>query len=301
VPYGPGRTREQPETGTPAAPLPEVVSKDREETFMPRYEWKGANPSIERLEAAVEPIRHEVVSHPLYHRLNNMSAVVTFMEHHAFAVWDFMSLLKTLQRGLTCVQVPWVPCGPTASRRLINDIVLVEESDELGSGFISHFELYLEGMRQAGASTGPVDAFIDLLREGRAVLPSLKEAGVPEPAAEFVTATWEIIEHGSLHCQAAAFAFGREDLIPDMFDQVAALDSGQGRLSAFVDYLKRHIQVDSEEHTPMAMQMLAELCGEDHSRWAECEETITVALAARIRLWDGILAKIAQPLAGTVP
>lgn len=262
---------------------------------MSRYDWQGSNPSIERLKAAIEPIRRDVVSHPLYHRLNTMNAVVTFMTHHAFAVWDFMSLLKTLQRGLTCVQVPWVPTGPATSRRLINDIVLVEESDELGSGFISHFELYLEGMRQAGAGTGPIDAFIGLLRQGRPVLPSLKEAAVPEPAAEFVTATWEIIEHGSPHCQAAAFAFGREDLIPDMFDQVAALDSEHGRLSVFVDYLRRHIQVDSEEHTPMAMQMLVELCGDDGSRWAECEETITVALTARIRLWDGILAKIAQP------
>lgn len=262
---------------------------------MPRYDWKGSDPSIERLKAAVEPIRREVVGHPLYHRLDSMHAVRTFMAHHAFAVWDFMSLLKTLQRNLTCVQVPWVPTGPATSRRLINDIVLVEESDELGSGFISHFELYLDGMRQAGADTEPIDTFIGMLRDGLAVPPSLKGAAVPEPAADFVTATWDIIEHGSLHCQAAAFAFGREDLIPDMFDQVAALDSEQGGLSVFVDYLRRHIQVDSEEHTPMAMQMLAELCGGDAARWAECEDTITTALRARIRLWDGILASIGQP------
>jgi hypothetical protein len=233
-----------------------------------------------------------VISHPLYRQLNNMNAVVTFMEHHVFAVWDFMSLLKTLQRGLTCVEVPWVPTGPTSSRRLINDIVLVEESDERGSEFISHFELYVEGMRQAGADTGPIDAFIGFLRQGRAVLPALKEAGVPDPAIDFVTTTWGIIEHGPLHCQAAAFAFGREDLIPDMFDQVAALDSELGGLSVFVDYLRRHIQVDSEEHTPMAMQMLAELCGNDDSRLAECEETMIVALKARIRLWDGILGSM---------
>lgn len=263
---------------------------------MSRYDWKGSDASINRLKAAVEPIRHEVVGHPLYHRLTSMDAVVTFMEHHAFAVWDFMSLLKTLQRSLTCVQVPWVPSGNTTSRRLINDIVLVEESDELGEGFISHFELYLNGMRQAGAGTGPIETFIGLLREGRAVLPALKEARVPGPAAEFVATTWEIIEHGSLHCQAAAFAFGREDLIPDMFDQVAALNGEHGGLSLFVDYLRRHIQVDSEEHTPMAMQMLAELCRDDATRWAECEETINVALTARIRLWDGILATMPQPV-----
>jgi len=108
---------------------------------MSRYEWDATNPSIERLKDSIEPARQKVISHPLYHQLNAMDSVTTFMEYHVFAVWDFMSLLKTLQGRLTCVQVPWVPSGATGSRRLINDIVLIEESDELGDGFISHFEL----------------------------------------------------------------------------------------------------------------------------------------------------------------
>lgn len=259
---------------------------------MSRYDWGSRNQPIEKLKEAIEPSRRVVLNHPLYNRLSTMDAVVTFMEYHAFAVWDFMSLLKTLQRSLTCVEVPWVPSGPTASRRLINDIVLVEESDQFGAGFMSHFELYLEGMRQAGADTGPIDTFIGMLRDGEPVAPALKRAGVPAPSTEFVTTTWEFIEHAPVHCQAAAFAFGREDLIPEMFDQVAALNSGSGQLSHFVDYLRRHIQVDSEEHTPMAMQMLADLCGQDANRWLQCEETVNAALAARTRLWDGILAAI---------
>jgi hypothetical protein len=261
---------------------------------MSRYDWDETNPAIDRLKDSIEPARQKVISHPLYHQLNTMDAVVTFMEYHVFAVWDFMSLLKTLQRQLTCVEVPWVPTGSTSSRRLINDIVLVEESDELGAGFISHFELYLDGMRQAGADATRIDAFIDLLRAGKPVLPSVKEADVPQPAAEFVTTTWAFIDRAPVHCQAAAFAFGREDLIPDMFDQVAALNTNFGGLSTFVDYLRRHIQVDSEEHTPMAMQMLADLCGDDDRKWAECEDTINLALAARTRLWDGILGAILE-------
>jgi hypothetical protein len=260
-----------------------------------RYDWGGVNPAIEKLKHSVEPTRQQVIGHPLYRELKTKDAVVTFMEHHAFAVWDFMSLLKTLQRNLTCVQVPWVPTGPMVSRRLINDINLVEESDELDGGFISHFELYLEGMRQAGADPTAVDAFIDLLRAGRPVPDALDEAGVPDPAAEFVAVTWEFISEAPVHCQAAAFAFGREDLIPDMFDQVAALNAESGDLSTFVDYLRRHIQVDSEEHTPMAMQMLVDLCGDDGVKWAECEETINLAFAARLKLWDGILRKIVEP------
>ncbi|MCO5995389.1 DUF3050 domain-containing protein [Actinoallomurus rhizosphaericola] len=261
---------------------------------MSRYEWGETNPAIERLKNSIEPARQKVIGHPLYHQLNTMDAVVTFMEHHVFAVWDFMSLLKSLQRGLTCVEVPWVPSGPTGSRRLINDIVLVEESDELGQGFISHFELYVEGMRQAGADTTRVDAFLRLLRAGRPVLSAIGEADAPKPAAEFVARTWDFIENAPVHCQAAAFAFGREDLIPDMFDQVAALNAEFGALSTFVDYLRRHIQVDSEEHTPMAMQMLADLCGDDDGKWAQCEETINLALAARTSLWDGILGRILE-------
>jgi hypothetical protein len=260
---------------------------------MPRYDWGETNPGILRLKEAAETTRRQVISHPLYRSLESLDTVVTFMEHHVFAVWDFMSLLKALQGRLTCVQTPWVPTGPTGSRRLINDIVLVEESDELGRGFISHFELYVNGMTQAGADTSAIDTFIALLRDGRPVLPSLKEAGAPEPAAAFVTATWDFIDQAPVHCQAAAFAFGREDLIPDMFDQVAALNQELGdHLSTFVDYLKRHIQVDSEEHTPMAMQMLADLCGDDDGKWLECADTINAALAERIRLWDGILAAI---------
>ena len=120
---------------------------------------------------------------------------------------------------------------------------------------------------------------------------------MPAPSAEFVATTWSFIESAPVHCQAAAFAFGREDLIPDMFDagrrgQRAAAD----RLDTFVDYLARHIEVDGEEHTPMAMQMLADLCGDDDAKWEECADTVNAALAARARLWDGILAAIGDPV-----
>ena len=130
---------------------------------MSRYDWGKRHPGIDFLEHAVKPTREQVITHPLYSNLNTHHAIVTFMEHHVFAVWDFMSLLKSLQRNLTCVAVPWVPRGPAASRRLINDIVLVEESDQLAGGYISHFELYLAGMTKAGADRSVIDRFIGML------------------------------------------------------------------------------------------------------------------------------------------
>jgi hypothetical protein len=214
------------------------------------------------------------------------------MEHHVFAVWDFMSLLKSLQRNLTCVTVPWVPTGPTGSRRLINDIVMVEESDELGDGFISHFELYVNGMREACADTTAIDRLVDLLRGGSDVQDALAAARVPAPSVEFAATTWQIIETMPVHCQAAAFAFGREDLIPDMFTQVVAINERSRKLGTFVDYLERHIEVDGEQHTPMAMQMVTDLCGDDERKWQDCADTVNTALAARARLWDNILTAI---------
>ncbi|MGE5827245.1 MAG: DUF3050 domain-containing protein [Micromonosporaceae bacterium] len=259
---------------------------------MSRYEWDQTHAGINRLKAAVAATRSNVITHEMYSRLDSHPAIVTFMEHHVFAVWDFMSLLKSLQRNLTCVEVPWVPTGPSSSRRLINDIVLVEESDELGGGFISHFELYLQGMSQAGADTAVIDSFIDLVRSGTPVLQALATVPVPTPATDFVRTTWTFIQTLPLHCQAAAFAFGREDLIPDMFQQVVAVNEEIGKLDTFVDYLRRHIQVDDEEHTPMAMQMLADLCGDDETKWQECVGAVNTALTARVRLWDGITAAI---------
>lgn len=257
-----------------------------------RYDWEMSHPQIERLQAITATARDTVLSHTLYANLDSHAAIVTFMEHHVFAVWDFMSLLKSLQRSLTCVTVPWVPSGPSISRRLINDIVLVEESDELGSGYLSHFELYVAGMAEAGADKTVIDAFIQLIKDGKPVQTAMTAAGVPSPSAEFVNATWGLVTSAPVHCQAAAFAFGREDLIPDMFARVVMLNQQNGRLSKFVDYLARHIEVDGEQHTPMAMQMLVDLCGDDEVKWEQCAQTVDAALRTRLRLWDGIMSVI---------
>ena len=259
---------------------------------MSRYDWNMNHEGIERARSVIEPARKEVTTHPMDQRINSREGMATFMAHHVFAVWDFMSLLKSLQRELTCVDVPWVPRGTEVSRRLINDIVLVEESDELNGGFTSHFELYRAGMTEADADATRIDTFLALVAEGHDVSSALRVAQVPAPAAEFVRTTFEIISDRPLHCRAAAFAFSREDLIPDMFDQVIKKE-GTDRFPLFCDYLARHIEVDGEEHTPMAMQMVADLCGTDDTRWQEAVETATLALEARVRLWDGIVDAMA--------
>ncbi|MGW2648156.1 DUF3050 domain-containing protein [Streptomyces sp. NPDC001393] len=259
-----------------------------------RYHSFVDHPGVTALKDNIAPVRARVTSHPLYASFGSRRDVAVFMEHHAFAVWDFMSLLKNLQQQLTCTSVPWVPKGPAASRRLINEITLVEESDELGEGFISHFELYRAAMDDAGADPKPLDAFLALIESGTPVPRALVDAGAPQPVRDFVGATWHVIETAPVHVQAAVFAFGREDLIPEMFEQVIRINDSDGKLAKFKDYLQRHIEVDADEHTPMAMRMLVDLCGDDNRKWQECSHAVREALHERARFWSDILQQIHQ-------
>ena len=248
----------------------------------------------EALQQRLRPMYDRLAAHPLYATFRSIEDLHLFLESHVFAVWDFMSLLKALQRGLTCIDVPWLPTAHAGTRRLVNEIVLGEESDLYEGVPSSHFELYLQAMRQCGASTAPVLAFLEQLRRGETVAHALAGAPVPEAARTFVASTFAVIERGRLHEIAAAFTFGREDLIPDMFrgfirDQNDAL---AGRLTRLRWYLDRHIEVDGEEHGPMALQMVSELCGDDPAKWEQAESAATTALNARLTFWDGILTCI---------
>ena len=255
-----------------------------------RYEFKHDNPFLLRLQEAITPERDTVLTHPIYSAIATIDDAAWFMENHVFAVWDFMSLLKTLQASLTCVTVPWLPRGSAATRRLVNEIVLVEESDEFADEYLSHFELYLLAMEDAGANRSAIRAFLAAARSGTPVESALTAARVPPAARAFVDATWKVLCGSPLYCQAAAFAFGREDLIPEMFGHILGIEDPGERLTRFKLYLGRHIDVDADTHSPMAMQMLIDLCGEDNTRWDECTDTVRHVFAARTALWHGICA-----------
>lgn len=247
------------------------------------------------LSAALEPLRESLVAHRLYFALESLPAMQLFMQQHVFAVWDFMSLLKTLQRGLTCVEVPWLPSAEPKLARLVNEIVLGEESDISPDGTATcHFELYLKAMDEAGADTKPIGEFIASLRAGDDVDTALSRVHVPEHVKVFVRKTFSIIAGGKLHEIAAAFTYGREDLIPSLFNGIVSQvnEASDGCLQTFLYYLNRHIELDGDEHGALGREMVEILCDGQEQRQVEALTAAADSLMARMALWDGIAAGI---------
>lgn len=264
------------------------------------------NLHITAIENRIGDLRKKILSHKLYNHLDSIPQLNIFMQAHVFAVWDFMSLLKGLQIQLTSVSEAWVPTSNKKARRLVNEIVVAEESDiDVFGQPASHYELYLDAMHQSGANTRPVTHFIHTLTRKFKLNEILRfNLAELEPfILEYLKSNYAIIKRGKIHEMAAAFTFGREELIPEMFTEIVReLDQKMpGQLDALLYYLNRHIELDGDEHGPMAIQMIVELCGSDEQKWIEAEDTAIEALTARLKLWDGIATQLSQvPLPQTI-
>lgn len=250
--------------------------------------------TIEALRQEIEELRLEVTRHPLFFREWSIQDLRTVMEHHVIAVWDFMALAKTLQRGLTSMESPWLPPEDPVAARMINEIIIAEESDRIDSlNFLgSHFELYLAGMEEIGADVAPVERFMASLATGTPFLLALETSRIPATSQRFVRHTMSICQR-SLHEVAASFLFGREDVIPEMFNRMLPLLPLEG-CAHFRAYLERHIQIDKDTHGPMAARLLENLCGrgQNQKRWREASDAAASSLAARRRLWDDVLSTL---------
>ena len=146
-------------------------------------------------------------------------------------------------------------------------------------------------MKASGASTHEMDAFLDSVHTFQNIFVAIKKSHLHANVKAFLDFTFRVIEEGKPHQIAAAFTFGREDLIPSMFTEI--LENFQANfpetdLTKLIYYFERHIQLDADEHGPMAMQMITELCGTDSQKWNEVEAVSVLALDKRIGLWNAI-------------
>jgi len=253
------------------------------------------NVQIEIIKKNIEPLRQEIINHKVYSAIKNTEDLKVFMQYHVYAVWDFMSLLKTLQTNLTCTSVPWFPKGSADTRHLINEIVVGEESDvDLNGIRKSHFELYLDAMHQCGADTSKVETFIEVLKKTGDFNSAFISSQTPTEAKNFVDFTFKIIGSHKAYLQSAIFTFGREDLIPGMFISIVndIHKNFPESISIFKYYLERHIEVDGEHHSHLALQMTSNLCGTNEQFWKEAEHATIESLQKRIDLWDGAYRQI---------
>ncbi|WP_144602228.1 DUF3050 domain-containing protein [Algoriphagus algorifonticola] len=248
------------------------------------------NNSLEILVASLAKEREELLKHPIYQHLNGLDDFRIFMEYHVFAVWDFMSLLKALQHRLTGMSLPWLPASDPLVARLINDIVLAEESDEDGEGgYCSHFELYLRAMSEAGASTSRIEKLIESLSSGAKLDEAMKVAKVPDFVQQFLRVNYQTALFGEAHEIAASFTLGREDLIPDLFRKIVheLIKNQPEELKTLAYYFDRHIHLDEEVHGPLAWRMV-EMLLESDLHLDQATVAGKDALEARKILWDGI-------------
>jgi len=167
--------------------------------------------------------------------------------------------------------------------RLINQIVLGEESDIDSMGNpTSHFELYLKAMKEVGAPTSEIHDF----------LTTQKLASIPLAARDFVAHNLNVAQHGHVVEVAASFFFGREKLIPAMFQSIVDVLKREGiEAPTLIYYLERHIEVDGGEHGPLALKCLDLLMGENPDLQIMALSAGTRALEMRQELWDRVMDK----------
>jgi Protein of unknown function (DUF3050) len=242
-------------------------------------------------------LRTALLDHPLYAEVVSIADLRRFMEDHVFAVWDFMSLLKRLQQDMTCIAVPWFPADNAKAARLINDIVIGEETDIGPDGaYVSHLALYLRAMGEVGASTRPFEKLRSLVLVGVPVEVALARIGVPLHVQAFVAHTMTLANSGSTEEVLAAFFYGREDIIPDMFrrllDTFYSAGHNNDRLRHFIYYIDRHIELDGDSHGPKGRELLGDLLANAPDRVERARRAACNSIKARIGLWDGTLSKL---------
>jgi hypothetical protein len=242
-------------------------------------------------------LRAALLDHPLYAEVASVADLRRFMEDHVFAVWDFMSLLKRLQQDVTCTRVPWFPANNARAARLINDIVIGEETDVDPEGsYVSHLDLYLRAMEDVGASTVQFNTFRSLAQAGIPIETALAQIGAPPHVQGFVAHTMALANSGTTEEVLAAFFYGREDIIPEMFGRLLRtlddLRQNDDRLRHFIYYIDRHIELDGDSHGPKGQELLRGLVTNSPRRTESAVSAACSSIKARIVFWDGTLIKL---------
>lgn len=259
---------------------------------MPPFGFDALSTNTE-LERRLLAERAALAPHPLFSELRTLDHLRAYMRYHVWCVWDFMALLKSVQIGLGSFSTAWLPARDAELLNLVNSIVSEEELDTGPDGRrLSHFEAYVEAMRELDVSTAEIESFVQQLRRGVGVTDAMYAAGAPAASIEFVTSTIGFCAL-PLHQRVAAFTLGREELVPHLLQQIrqhAWFESQRG--GYFTWYVDRHIELDLAEHGPKSVALASGVIGDDPTRRHEALTTGLDALIARRRYLDAIARDI---------
>lgn len=238
-------------------------------------------------------LMNRVRFHPIFSALTSREALTIFMRNHVYAVWDFMSLVKSVQSHVAPCSIPWIPHADSSVVQAINEIVLSEESDRdmHGKGSSSHFNLYLDSMRELNISVYDILIFIENVRN--LGLYKTIQATCPSPALDFVSQTFKIIDSNDPLTISCWFAYGREKIIPGMFTTVLSeLGVPCTQAPTFYYYLERHTELDGGAHSHFAQKLVDHFCDGDPIKISLAQQACKSAIKTRIHFWDQVLQLI---------
>ena len=226
---------------------------------------------IEEINEELTDLQKKLYLHEIYSNMNSLDDLRLFMGAHVHCVLNFMNLVKFLQNKFSPSVVPWRPPRNPVLARFINEIVIAEETDEMPNGrIISHYQMYVEAMGEVGSI--PMSKDLPFIRN-------------------FNDACEKIISSKKDHEVAAAFSFGREQIIPTMFRSILKnVKKNHLHVPTFSYYIERHIDLDEDVHGPLANEILRFLCNDNHKKWDDVKRIAQDVLTSRIKLWDEVLS-----------
>ncbi|NVJ59807.1 MAG: DUF3050 domain-containing protein [Gammaproteobacteria bacterium] len=246
----------------------------------------------------IQYLDNSLNNHPLFNCIHFIEDLKVFMEHHIFTVWGYLSLLKAMQCNLTCASAPWIPVGDPSIRRMINELVCREESNELVGG-LSTFEWYLQSMSDCNANTSSINKMIDSLSHGEHSFLDLSY--LSSPLKNYIITIQQIIKNGSLREIAAAFSAEQSVRLPKPFIKATSSLNKQHpkQTKSFHYYIKsyyqeRYVKEDFTKHGTLTLSLLVRLCNNNNNKYRDCLSVIEQILESKLLLWNSIFSLLNQ-------
>tara|TARA_B100000161_G_scaffold244555_1_gene198910 strand:- start:49 stop:822 length:774 start_codon:yes stop_codon:yes gene_type:complete len=250
--------------------------------------------NLENNKKKLNELKSKITAHPLFANNLEPKQICKFMESHIFAVWGFMSILKSLQKMITPNNLPWMPNKNTKNGlvNFVNEIILCEESDYIeGIGFISHFEIYLLAMKNMGARNDQLDKLTSRINNKGYNEKYLDSIDATAEVKSFLKHDLEVSMNGTLPEIVGAFTLGREKVIPNMFGYILPAIKETLTSKYLITYLERHIDIDGDRHGPLSMKLLNASCGKKEEL-SLAYATAIKSLELRLMVWDKVYEEI---------